>query len=257
MSGVNTLFNGLNNETWFTDAPPRHLKFASAGGMALQGAVAQRWEEVTGRPVLEGYGLTESSPVLTFNPPGKTRPGSIGIPLPSTEIRCVDGSGSPAAPGVPGELVARGPQIMKGYWNRPDETARTMRDGWLMTGDIAVMDPDGYFRIVDRKKDMILVSGFNVYPNEIEECLAAHPGILEAAVIGVPDGASGEAIKAFIVPRDPGLTEADIRGYCKQHLTNYKVPRSVEFRPDLPKSNVGKILRKDLRAPAGPADAAP
>ncbi len=257
MSGVNTLFNGLNNETWFTDAPPRHLKFASAGGMALQGAVAQRWEEVTGRPVLEGYGLTESSPVLTFNPPGKTRPGSIGIPLPSTEIRCVDGSGSPAAPGVPGELVARGPQIMKGYWNRPDETARTMRDGWLMTGDIAVMDPDGYFRIVDRKKDMILVSGFNVYPNEIEECLAAHPGILEAAVIGVPDGASGEAIKAFIVPRDPGLTEADIRGYCKQHLTNYKVPRSVEFRPDLPKSNVGKILRKDLRTPAGPADAAP
>ncbi len=252
MSGVNTLFNGLANETWFTDSPPRHLKFASAGGMALQGAVAQRFEAITGRPVLEGYGLTETSPVLTFNPPGRIRPGSIGIPLPSTEIRCVDEAGNPVAPGLPGELAARGPQIMKGYWNRPDETAKVLKDGWLMTGDIAVMDPDGYFRIVDRKKDMILVSGFNVYPNEIEDCLAAHPGILEAAVIGVPDGASGEAIRAFVVPRDPGLTEEDIRSYCKQHLTNYKVPRSVEFRLDLPKSNVGKILRKDLR-PGSPA----
>lgn len=248
MSGVNTLFNGLTNEIWFLDSPPKHLKFASAGGMALQSSVAQRWQEVTGKPVLEGYGLTESSPVLTFNPLGKTRPGSIGIPVPSTEVRCVDENGKPVPLGEPGELAAYGPQIMKGYWNKPEETSKTIRDGWLLTGDVAVQDEDGYFRIVDRKKDMILVSGFNVYPNEIEDCLATHPGILEAAVIGVPDGASGEAIKAFIVKRDDGLTKDDIRAHCKEHLTNYKVPKQVEFRDELPKSNVGKILRKDLRA---------
>ncbi|WP_208353127.1 AMP-binding protein [Pseudaestuariivita rosea] len=248
LSGVNTLFNGLTNEIWFQDSPPKHLKFASAGGMALQSSVAERWEEVTGKPVLEGYGLTESSPVLTFNPLGKTRPNSIGIPVPSTVVRCVDENGNPVPLGEPGELAAMGPQIMKGYWKKPEETAKTLQDGWLLTGDIATMDKDGYFRIVDRKKDMILVSGFNVYPNEIEDCLAAHPGISEAAVIGVPDGASGEAIKAFIVPHDTALTQDDIRAYCKEHLTNYKVPKTVEFRDDLPKSNVGKILRKDLRA---------
>jgi long-chain acyl-CoA synthetase len=249
MSGVNTLFNGLSNEIWFLDSPPKHLKFASAGGMALQSSVAARWEEVTGKPVLEGYGLTESSPVLTFNPLGKTRPGSIGIPVPSTDLRCLDDAGNEVRQGEAGELAARGPQVMKGYWQKPEETAGTMRDGWLLTGDIGIMDADGYFSIVDRKKDMVLVSGFNVYPNEIEDCLVRHPGIVEAAVIGVPDGASGEAIKAFVVRSDRTLTEAVIRAYCKEHLTGYKVPKSVEFREDLPKSNVGKILRKDLRKP--------
>lgn len=247
MSGVNTLFNGLNNEVWFLDSPPKHLKFASSGGMAMQSSVAEVWEEITGAPALEGYGLTETSPVLTFNPLGKTRANSIGIPLPSTDIRCLDEKGKQVPAGEPGELAARGPQIMLGYWKKPDETAKTMMDGWLLTGDIATMDKDGYFRIVDRKKDMILVSGFNVYPNEIEDILAAHPGILEVAVIGVPDGAAGEAVKAFIVKQDETLTTESIRSYCKEHLTNYKVPKLVEFRHELPKSNVGKILRKDLR----------
>ena len=247
MSGVNTLFNGLSNEVWFLDTPPAHLKFASAGGMALQSAVAKRWEEVTGKPVLEGYGLTESSPVLTFNPLGKTRTGSIGIPLPSTHMRCVDEDGVPVPQGEPGEIAAYGPQIMQGYWERPDETAKTMKDGWLLTGDIGVMDPDGYFRIVDRKKDMILVSGFNVYPNEIEDCLTRHPGVSEAAVIGVPDGVAGEKIKAFVVLHDDGVSPEEIRAYCKEHLTAYKVPKEVDVQDELPKSNVGKILRKDLR----------
>jgi long-chain acyl-CoA synthetase len=248
MSGVNTLFNGLSNEIWFQDNPPKNLKFASAGGMALQSSVAERWEQVTGRPVLEGYGLTESSPVLTFNPLGKTRPGSIGIPVPGTALRCLDDAGADVAIGEAGELAASGPQIMKGYWKRPDETAKTMRGDWLLTGDIGIMDAEGYFTIVDRKKDMVIVSGFNVYPNEIEDCLARHPGIVEAAVIGVPDGASGEAVKAFVVLRDEAVSVEAIRTYCKEHLTAYKVPKSVEFRDDLPKSNVGKILRKDLRA---------
>lgn len=248
LSGVNTLFNGLNNETWFLDTPPRHLKFASAGGMALQKSVALRWEEVTGKPVLEGYGLTESSPVLTFNPFGKVRHGSIGVPVPSTDLRCVDEDGADVPQGEPGELIAKGPQIMLGYWRRPDETAQAIQNGWLLTGDVGVMDADGYFRIVDRKKDMILVSGFNVYPNEIEDIIAAHPDVVEVAVIGVPDGAAGEAVKAFVVSRDTALTKDALRAYCKDHLTGYKVPKFVEFRDELPKSNVGKILRKDLRA---------
>ena len=248
LSGVNTLFNGLNGEIWFQDTPPKHLKFASAGGMALQGAVAQRWEEVTGKPVLEGYGLTESSPVLTFNPFGKTRLNSIGVPVPSTELKFVDEDGKDVPQGERGEIIARGPQIMKGYWNKPEETEKTIQNGWLLTGDIGVMDADGYFRIVDRKKDMILVSGFNVYPNEVEDVMAAHPGIEEVAVIGVPDNASGEAVKAFVVKRDDALTKDAVRAYCKEHLTAYKVPKLVEFRDELPKSNVGKILRKDLRA---------
>jgi long-chain acyl-CoA synthetase len=249
LSGVNTLFNGLNNEIWFQDTPPRHLKFASAGGMALQKAVAERWEAVTGKPVLEGYGLTESSPVLTFNPYGKVRHGSIGVPLPSTDVRCVDEDGADVPQGQPGELIAKGPQIMLGYWRKPDETAKTLQNGWLLTGDIGIMDPDGYFRIVDRKKDMILVSGFNVYPNEIEDVLATHPDIVEVAVIGVPDGAAGEAVKAFVVARDGSdLTKDSLRNFCKEHLTAYKVPKFVDFRDELPKSNVGKILRKDLRA---------
>lgn len=247
MSGVNTLFNGLSNETWFQDSPPKHLKFASAGGMALQSPVAEVWEKVTGRPVLEGYGLTESSPVITFNPLGKMRPNSIGIPVPSTELRCLNDDGKDVPQGQAGELAARGPQIMKGYWRKPDETAKTMQGDWLLTGDIGIMNKDGYFSIVDRKKDLVLVSGFNVYPNEIEDCLTRHPGILEAAVIGVPDGASGEAVKAFVVLSDQSLSSDTIRAYCKEHLTGYKVPKMVEFREDLPKSNVGKVLRKDLR----------
>ncbi|MFY9210928.1 MAG: AMP-binding protein [Aestuariivita sp.] len=248
MSGVNTLFNGLTNEIWFTDSPPKHLKFASAGGMALQASVARKWEAITGKPVLQGYGLTETSPVLTFEPLGKTREGTIGVPVPSTLVACLDDDGKEVPQGQSGEIAAKGPQIMAGYWNKPEETAAVMKDGWFLTGDIGVMDADGYFTIVDRKKDMVVVSGFNVYPNEVEDCLASHPGILEAAVIGVPDESSGEAVKAFVVRRDAGLSEADIRNHCKAHLTAYKVPKRVEFRDDLPKSNVGKILRKDLRA---------
>ena len=250
MSGVNTLFNGLNNEIWFQDSPPKHLKFASAGGMALQTSVAARWETLTGKPVLQGYGLTETSPVLTFNPLGKVREGSIGVPVPSTEIMCLNETGDPVAQGEPGEIAARGPQIMKGYWEKPEETAKTMRGDWFLTGDIGVMDADGYVRIVDRKKDMIVVSGFNVYPNEVEDVLAAHPGVLEAAVIGVPDPDSGEAVRAYIVAADPGLTAEALRAYSKQHLTGYKVPKQFEFRDELPKSNVDKILRKDLRTEA-------
>ncbi len=250
MSGVNTLFNALNNEAWFTDSPPKSLKFSSAGGMALQAAVAARFEEITGKPLLQGYGLTETSPVLTFNPLGKTRDGSIGIPLPSTDMACVDEAGQPVAQGEKGEIAAKGPQVMLGYWQNQEETDRVMMNGWFLTGDIGVMDEDGYFRIVDRKKDMVVVSGFNVYPNEIEDCLATHPGILESAVIGVPDPSTGEAVKAFITLLDDSLSQADIKAYCKEHLTAYKVPKLYEFRDDLPKSNVGKILRKDLRAEA-------
>jgi long-chain acyl-CoA synthetase len=215
--------------------------------MALHRSVAERWEQMVGSPIVEGYGLTESSPVITFNPLGKSRPETIGVPVPSTEVRLVHDNGTDVGPGEAGEIIARGPQIMLGYWRRPDETAKVIKDGWLYTGDVGVMDRDGYFRIVDRKKDMVLVSGFNVYPNEIEDCLAKLGGVLEAAVIGVPDGAAGEAVKAFIVKKDKTLTSEQVRAHCKEHLTGYKVPKFVEFRDDLPKSNVGKILRKDLR----------
>ncbi|MEM9436621.1 MAG: AMP-binding protein [Pseudomonadota bacterium] len=248
MSGVNTLFNGLTNELWFKDSPPKHLKFAGAGGMALQASVAEKWEEITGTPVLQGYGLTETSPVLTFEPLGKSRAGTIGVPVPNTVVACLDDEGNPVPQGETGELAAKGPQVMEGYWQKPEETEKVMKNGYFLTGDIGVMDADGYFRIVDRKKDMVVVSGFNVYPNEIEDMLVTHPGVLEAAVIGIPDEASGEAVKAYIVRSDSGLTEQDVRGFCKEHLTNYKVPKRVEFRDELPKSNVGKILRKDLRA---------
>ncbi|MCX7328077.1 MAG: AMP-binding protein [Hyphomicrobiales bacterium] len=247
--GVNTLFNGLMNEFWFAENPPRHLRASFAGGAALQGAVAERWLTMTGTHVIEGYGLTETSPVITGNPVGKARVGSVGIPVPSTEVMLLDDEGRPVPPGEAGEVCVRGPQVMAGYWQRPDETARSITaDGFFRTGDIGTMDPDGYFRIVDRKKDMILVSGFNVYPNEVEDCLARLPGIAEAAVIGVPDGAAGEAVKAFIVPLDKALTAEEVKSHCKQHLAAYKCPKLVEFRAELPKSNVGKILRKDLKS---------
>ncbi|MEL6689102.1 MAG: AMP-binding protein [Pseudomonadota bacterium] len=249
MSGVNTLFNGLTNEVWFQDTPPKHMKFAGAGGMALQSAVAERWKEIAGCEVVQGYGLTETSPVLTFEPLGNARPGTIGIPVPSTEVACFSEDGEILPQGETGEIAARGPQIMKGYWKKPEETSKVMNGEWFLTGDIGVMDEDGYFRIVDRKKDMVVVSGFNVYPNEVEDCLAKHEDVVEVAVIGVPDGATGEAVKAFVVAaKDSGLNKDAVRNYCKEHLTAYKVPKQVEFRDELPKSNVGKILRKDLRA---------
>jgi long-chain acyl-CoA synthetase len=249
MTGVNTLFNALNNEFWFSEDPPASLRGAVAGGMALQSAVAERFKAVTGVDVLEGYGLTETSPIVTFNSRQKFRFGTIGQPMPQTEIRLIDAEGRDVPVGEPGELTVRGPQVMAGYWQKPDETAATLREGWLMTGDIAVLDAEGFYRIVDRKKDMILVSGFNVYPNEVEDVLAAHPGVLEAAVIGLPDGAAGEAVSAFVVVRDPQRPSAEqLREHCRAHLTAYKVPKRIEFRESLPKSNVGKILRKDLRA---------
>jgi long-chain acyl-CoA synthetase len=246
--GVNTLFNGLLNEPWFVAAPPKTLRTSIAGGMALQEAVALRWKKTTGTVVIEGYGLSEASPVLTSNPTERAKIGSIGVPLPSTELKCVDDQGGVVAIGEPGELIARGPQVMPGYWRQPGETSNVLRDGWLYTGDIAKMDADGYFRIVDRRKDMILVSGFNVYPNEVEAVLAGLAGVKECAVIGVPDEATGEAVKAFVVRSDPTLDAAAVREFCRRELVNYKVPKLVEFRDDLPKSNVGKILRKDLRA---------
>jgi long-chain acyl-CoA synthetase len=247
-SGVNTLFNALANEDWFRQSPPKGLKMSVAGGMALHGPVAEKWEKVTGTPVVEGYGLTEAAPVVSFNPVGSTvKVGTIGIPMPSTEVRCVDDDGNDVPPNTPGELITRGPQVMPGYWERPDETAKVLRDGWLYTGDIAEMDTDGYIKIVDRKKDMILVSGFNVYPNEVEEAISHHPGIVEAAVVGVPDESSGEAVKAFAVRSDPSLTAEAVIKHCRETLAAYKVPKQVEFRDELPKSPIGKILRKELR----------
>jgi long-chain acyl-CoA synthetase len=249
ITGVNTLFNALLNEEWFTAFPPRHLKAAIAGGTALHQAVAERWEQVTGTRIAEGYGLTESSPVVTFNPLGGTRRvGSIGVPVPGTDVRLVDDAGRPVAVGEPGELAVRGPQVMQGYWNQPAETAAVLRDGWLYTGDVAVMDADGFFRIVDRKKDLILVSGFNVYPNEVEDAITGLDAVTEAAVVGVPDARSGEAVRAYVVRRDESLTAEQVIAHCRTVLTDYKVPKSVLFRDELPKAPVGKILRKDLKA---------
>ncbi|NBC00930.1 MAG: AMP-binding protein, partial [Bacteroidetes bacterium] len=249
MTGVNTLFSALLKERWFLEYPPDHLRASAAGGMALHTAVAERWRAVTGTEIVEGYGLTEASPVLSFNPlAGEIRDGTIGIPVPSTEMRIVDETGAPVPPGTPGEIVARGPQVMKGYWQRPEANEGVLRNGWLHTGDIGVMDADGYFTIVDRKKDMILVSGFNVFPNEVEDVMTQLEGIAEAAVIGVPDAKSGEQVRAYVVAEDPAPTAEEIIAHCRTHLAAYKVPKSVEYRDDLPKSLVGKILRKDLRA---------
>jgi long-chain acyl-CoA synthetase len=252
LTGVNTLFAGLMHETWFQQHETFSLKGTVAGGMALVPAVAERWEAMTKTPIYQGYGLTETSPVVSLVPFHRNKRESIGVPVPGTDVRLVDPEGRDVATGDAGELLVRGPQVMQGYWQRPDETARVLRDGWLATGDVATIDDDGYITIVDRKKDMILVSGFNVYPNEVEAVLAAHPGVAEVAVIGVPDETSGEAVCAFVVRKDPALTDTDLRDHCRKSLTPYKVPRVVYFRPDLPKSPVGKVLRKDLRHLAGP-----
>jgi long-chain acyl-CoA synthetase len=248
ITGVNTLFNGLLNQPAFRQLDFSKLKVAVGGGMAVQAVVAENWRKVTGCFLAEGYGLTESSPVLSCNPTdGTGRIGTIGIPLPSTEMKIVREDGSDAPLGEPGEIWARGPQIMAGYWQRPEETSKVIKDGWLATGDIGVELPGGYFKIVDRKKEMILVSGFNVYPNEIEDVVAQHPKVLEVAAIGVPDAKSTEAVKIFVVKRDQSLTEDEIREHCKNNMTAYKQPKYIEFRTELPKTNVGKILRRALR----------
>jgi len=249
ITGVNTLFNALVNNEAFRKLDFSSLRLTLGGGMAVQEAVAEKWKQVTGTPLIEGYGLTETSPLVTLNPVDlPAYNGSIGLPVSSTEIILRDDAGQTVALGQPGEICIRGPQVMAGYWQRQDETDKVIdKDGWFASGDIGVMDERGYIRIVDRKKDMILVSGFNVYPNEIEAVVAMHPGVLECAVVGVPDKKSGEAVKLFIVKGDAGLTAEAVLAHCRAHLTGYKVPREVEFRAELPKSNVGKILRRELR----------
>ena len=249
ITGVNTLFNALLNHPDFGKLDFSSLKLAVGGGMAVQKAVAERWKQATGTPLIEGYGLTETSPSATANPMSASEfTGSIGVPMSSTEVVLRDDSDRDVPHGQPGEICIRGPQVMAGYWQRPDETAKVIgADGFLHTGDIGIMDDKGFIRIVDRKKDMILVSGFNVYPNEIEQVLATHPGVLECAAIGVPDEHSGEVPKVFVVKKDPQLTEQDVLEHCKKGLTGYKRPKYVEFRAELPKTNVGKILRRALR----------
>jgi long-chain acyl-CoA synthetase len=249
MPGVNTLFNGLLNTPGFAELDFSTFKGGLGGGMAVQRAVAEHWKEVTGTPLIEAYGLTETSPAACINPMDiEGFNGCIGLPISSTECGIMNDAGELLPQGERGELVVRGPQVMKGYWQRPEATAEVItEDGWLRTGDIAMMTEDGFFKIVDRKKDMILVSGFNVFPNEIEDVIALHPKVLEVAVIGVPDEKSTEAVKVFVVKSDPSLTEDEIRAYCKEELTGYKRPKHVEFRDELPKSNVGKILRRELR----------
>ncbi len=249
MTGVNTLFNALLNHPDFAKLDFSSFKVTLGGGMAVQEAVAKRWQQVTGVPLLQAYGLTETSPAVTINPMNLTAYNhSIGLPLPSTEISIRNDQGLELPVGGEGELCVRGPQVMKEYWQRPDETAKVFTaDGFLRTGDVARMDEQGFLYLVDRKKDMILVSGFNVYPNEVEDVVASHPGVLEVAVIGVPDPKSGEAVKAFVVKKDPALTEEALIQWCRERLTGYKVPKEIEFRAELPKTNVGKILRRALR----------
>ena len=249
ITGVNTLFNGLMNTSGFSDLDFSPMRISVGGGMAVQSAVAERWKSMTGVALLEGYGLTETSPCACMNPLHlDDYTGTVGVPMASTECRVIDDSGNPLPVDTPGELCIRGPQVMRGYWNRPEETAAAIDgEGWLRTGDVAQMDARGFFRIVDRKKDMILVSGFNVYPNEIEEVLSQHPEVLEVGAIGVPDELSGEAVKIVVVKRSPGLTEESLQAYCKEHLTGYKRPRHIEFTQELPKTNVGKVLRRALR----------
>jgi len=246
---VNTLFNGLANHPDFNKVDWSNLKVSVGGGMAVQGAVAKLWLAKTGCPICEGYGLSETSPSVSCNPTTSTEyTGTIGIPLPNTYLKLLDDEGNEVPPGQPGEIAVKGPQVMAGYWQRPDETAKSMTsDGYFKTGDIGTVDERGFFKIVDRKKDMVLVSGFNVYPNEVEDVVAKLDGVLECAMVGVPDEKTGEAVKLVIVKKDPGLTEEKVREYCRANLTGYKQPKIIEFRTDLPKTPVGKILRRELR----------
>jgi len=247
ITGVNTLFNGLLNNPDFKDLDFSHLHGAVAGGMAVQDIVAKRWKEVTGTPLVEGYGLSETSPVLCCNPlDGTHRLGYIGLPMPNTEVACFDDNGNKLTQGEEGEICAIGPQVMSGYWQKNNDGV-FFPGGWFRTGDIGVMDAEGFFKIVDRKKDMIKVSGFNVFPNEIENVISANQKVLEVAAIGVPDVKSGEVIKVYVVKKDQSLTEEELKKYCHENLTNYKVPKYVEFRTELPKTNVGKILRRALK----------
>jgi long-chain acyl-CoA synthetase len=247
MSGVNTLFNALVNAPEFAEIDVSALKFAIGGGAAVQSGVAQRWREITGTALAEGYGLTEASPVVCINPVTQPRIGTVGLPVPSTDVSIRGDAGRELAAGEMGEIWVRGPQVMQGYWGRPEETRRALTpDGWLQTGDLGVVDSDGFVKLLDRKKDMIIVSGFKVFPNEVEDVVTQLPGVLEAAAIGVPDAHSGQAVKLFVVRRDPALDETTLRSYCHDNLTGYKVPKYIEFRDALPKSNIGKILRKEL-----------
>ena len=248
ITGVNTLFNGLLNNNKFKNLNFSKLKVAFGGGMAVQESVAIKWNEVTGCPLVEGYGLTETSPVVTINPlDGTNKIGSIGLPIPNTEIKFIDDKNEEVLVGERGEICVKGPQVMAGYWNRKEATDEVIKDGWLMTGDIGVIDKQGFIKIVDRKKEMVLVSGFNVYPNEVERVISSHPKVLEVGVIGVPDKKTSEAVKAVIVKKDESLTEEEIKLYCKEKLTNYKCPKHVSFTDELPKSNVGKILRRIIK----------
>lgn len=248
LTGVNTLFNALLNERWFAESPPKHLVASAAGGMALHASVSDKWREVTNTPIVEGYGLTETSPVVTFNPlGGMQKDGTIGIPVPSTEVRLVDATGAAVGVGEPGELQVRGPQVTRGYWTGEYHEGTVDSATWFSTGDVATMDEDGYFTIVDRKKDMVNVSGFNVYPNEVEECIAAMDGVLEVGVVGLPDEKSGERVAAFVVVSDTKLTVDAVLEHCRKSLAAYKVPAKVAFVEQLPKSPIGKILRRELR----------
>jgi long-chain acyl-CoA synthetase len=248
MTGVNTLFNSLANNAEFQATPAKSLKIALGGGMAVQEAVQKKWRALTGKSILEGFGLTEASPVTHINPSESLiRTNSIGIPVASTESKVVDEQGNEVPIGETGELLVKGPQVMAGYWQKPEETAKSIRNGWLWTGDMARMDNDGYFYIVDRKKDMILVSGFNVYPNEVEEVLASHPKVLESAVVGIKESDGTESVKAYVVAKDQSLTIEELKDHCKDQLTGYKRPKHFEFKKELPKTNVGKILRRELR----------
>jgi len=258
LPGVNTLYNALCQHPEFRKLDFSSLRVANGGGMAVQKAVSDKWQAITGLPIIEGYGLSETSPVATCNPiTNAAFNGTIGLPFPNTEIAILDDAGLPLPLGEAGEIAIRGPQVMAGYWNRPDETEKVMTpDGFFKSGDIGIMDERGYIRIVDRKKDMILVSGFNVYPNEIEAVIATHPGVVECAAIGVADEKSGEAVKVFVVRKDPALTVEALMDFCRANLTGYKKPKYIEFRDELPKTNVGKILRRELRSAAPPAEQA-
>ncbi len=249
LPAVNTLYNGLLNNPDFAKLDFSALKLCNGGGMAVQKAVNDRWRALTGKSIIEGYGLSETAPVATANPANATEfSGTIGLPIPSTDIAILDDAGNALATGEVGEIAIRGPQVMEGYWQKPEETARVMTaEGFFRSGDIGFMDERGYVTIVDRKKDMVLVSGFNVYPNEVEGVVASHPGVLECAVIGVPDANTGEAVKLFVVRRDPSLTAEQLHDFCHEQLTGYKRPKHIEFRNELPKTNVGKILRRELR----------